>query len=192
MLELTEALDFVWLFLIAAALGGVGGLVFELLQRRYGQTGLVEMAGRGRGRYRDWGVWANVVIGAVAALAALWVFPPQTETIVVAGETTTTTKYDIIDLVGLSLIIGSAGSSFLSSLQAKALAQLKSQEAAVTRQVATSQLEAIGGEVGELKDKQRNLTGDDAENEFKAVEGQLQVAEAALTATATTSTPDFQ
>jgi len=55
----------------------------------------------------------------------------------------TTTEYSIIDLVGLSLIIGSAGSFFLSSLQARVLARLKDQEAAMTREVANSQLETI-------------------------------------------------
>jgi len=75
-LELTEPVDYVALFVTAAILGGVGGLVFELLQSRYGHTGWIELPGRSRGRFRDWGVWANVLVGAVAAMAE-WVFPPQ-------------------------------------------------------------------------------------------------------------------
>jgi hypothetical protein len=148
-LELTEPVDYVALFATAAILGGVGGLVYELLQSRYGQTGWVELPGRSRGRYRDWGVWANVLVGAVAAMAALWAFPPQTQTIIAANAatTTTTTEYNIIDLVGLSLIIGSAGSSFLSSLQARAMARLKEQEATMAREVANSQLETIKDEL---------------------------------------------
>jgi hypothetical protein len=144
-LELTDPFDYVALFGIAAILGGVGGLVFELLQSRYGQTGWIELPGRSRGRYRDWGVWANVLVGAVAAMAALWVFPPQTQTVISqnAANTTTTTEYSIIDLFSLSLIIGSAGSSFLSSLQARVMARLKEQEATMTREVAHSQLETI-------------------------------------------------
>lgn len=188
MLELNDTIDYVWLFLIAGALGGLGGLVFELLQQRYGQPGYVEVYGKGRGRYRDWGVWANIVIGAVAAIAALWAFPPQTETVISeGGATTITSRYSIIDLVGLSIIIGSAGSSFLSSLQAKALARLKGQEAALTRQVAEGQIQSISDQVDDLKEKQTTLTGDAARDEFKMLEGQLQAAEAAVAAT---STPD--
>jgi hypothetical protein len=44
-----------------------------------------------RGRYRDWRVWANVLVGAVAAMAALWVFPPQTQTVIVQNAANVTT-----------------------------------------------------------------------------------------------------
>jgi hypothetical protein len=144
MIELKGALDYIGLFALASVLGGVGGLAFELMQTRRGQTGWVESPHRvDRGRYHDWGVVANLIIGAIAAVAALWLFPPIAKTTVAAGHTTTTTEYDIIKVVGLSLIIGSAGSSVLAALQARALALVKDQEAQQTRRVAEKQLEHV-------------------------------------------------
>jgi hypothetical protein len=150
MVELNGVWDYLGLFGLAAFLGALGGLAFELMQARRGQTGLVEVPHSVQsGRYRDWGVWANVLIGAIAAVAALWIFPPVTKTMVNAGKTITTTEYDVIKVVGLSLVIGSAGSSFLSALQARALALVKDQEAKQTREVATKQLDAVKGAVAQ-------------------------------------------
>jgi hypothetical protein len=166
-IELVDWQDYTLLFALAAFLGAVGGLAYELMQTRRGQTGQVELPRKaGGGRYRDWGVWANIVIGAVAAVAALWVFPPEIETTVsesrpretrTEGETgeptpgggtsETTIEYDIIKVVGLSLIVGSAGSSFLSALQARALARVKEQEAEITRRVATDQIQTLEDEI---------------------------------------------
>lgn len=149
MIELGGFWDYLGLFALAAVLGGIGGLAYELMQARRGQTGQVELPHPVRGgRYRDWGLWANVIIGAIAALAALWVFPPEVRTTVdAAGKAATTTEYDIIKLVGLSLIIGSAGSSFLSAMQARALALVKDQEAKQTRKVAEEQIDAVKNSV---------------------------------------------
>jgi hypothetical protein len=148
-LDLKETMDYLVLFAIAASLGAIGGLGAELLQSRRGQTGLIELPhGSGSSHYRDWGVWADVVLGAIAAVAALWVFPPEVHTTVEeGGGVTSVSQYDLIKVVGLSLIIGSAGSSVLTALQARALARVKEQEAEVTRNVATNQLEAIKQEI---------------------------------------------
>jgi hypothetical protein len=145
MIELSGFWDYLGLFGLAAVLGALGGLAYELMQARRGQTGQIEVprAVPG-GRYRDWGLWANMIIGAIAAVAALWVFPPEIRTSVdAAARTVTTTEYDVIKVVGLSLIIGSAGSSFLSAMQARALALVKDQEAKQTRKVAEEQIEAV-------------------------------------------------
>jgi hypothetical protein len=143
--ELDGFWDYLGLFGLAAILGGLGGLAYELLQTRRGQTtGWVEVPHEiDRGRFKDWGVWANVVIGSIAAVAALWVFPPESHPGVVAGKVVTATEYDVVKVVGLSLIIGSAGSSFLGALQARALALVKDQEAKQTQQVAQTQLDDV-------------------------------------------------
>lgn len=145
MVELNGFWDYLGLFGLAAVLGGVGGLAYELLQTRRGQTtGWIEVPHNvDRGRFQDWGVLGSVVIGAIAAVAALWVFPPESNAAVVAGKVVTTTKYDVVKVVGLSLIIGSAGSSFLAALQARALALVKAQEAKQTQQVAQTQLDDV-------------------------------------------------
>lgn len=143
MVELRETVDYVWLFVLAGGLGAVGGLAFELMQTRLGETGMLEIPSR-RGTYRDVGFWASILIGAIAAVASLWVFPPEVNTTVTeGGRSTTTTEYDLIKVVGLSLIVGSAGSSFLSALQARALAKVKAQEAEITRRVANEQISLL-------------------------------------------------
>ena len=142
MIELDGTRDYVILLLVAAGLGAIGGLAYELT---LGGRGRIELPRTThRGRYLDLGVWANVILGAIAAPASLWIFPPEERTTVnAAGQTVTTTEWNIIKVVGLSLIIGSAASSFLTAMQARALALVKTQEAEQTRKVASQQLEAV-------------------------------------------------
>jgi hypothetical protein len=106
---------FIWL--IAAAVGAVGGLGAELLLQRADNTGTVEIPGRLKGtRFVDLGFPASLILGAIAAVAILYFFPPVTEKII-AGSTgappQTTQEYDLV--VALSLIVGSAGPAFLST-----------------------------------------------------------------------------
>ncbi len=144
MIELTDGGDYVVLFALAAAFGALGGLVFDLLQTRAGgNTGAIEMPTGLSKRYRDWGVFASIIVGAVAAMAAIWFFPPAETTTVSNGVTETIKQYDYGELIPLALIIGSAGSSFLSAFQARALALVKQQEADQTRAVAEAQLDAV-------------------------------------------------
>lgn len=144
--------DYIRLFALAAVLGAVGGLAYELMQARRRQTGMFErprtVGGNGRIGYWDFGGFASMFIGAVAAAAAIWIFPPEVVIKAAAnGDTTTTRQWDIVKLVGLSLIVGSAGASFLSALQARALALVKTQEAATTQKVAKAQIDTIEAEV---------------------------------------------
>lgn len=144
--------DYAGLFGLAAILGAVGGLAFELIQARRRQTGMFERPRKVGGRdgqigYWDFGGFASMLIGAVAAAAAVWIFPPEITTKTVEGITTTTRQWDIVKLVGLSLVIGSAGGSFLSALQARALALVKTQEAATTQKVARAHIDSMEAEV---------------------------------------------
>ena len=154
MIELDGVLDYLALFALAAALGAIGGLAYELMQARRGQTGRVEAPYKS-GRYHDWGVFANMIVGAVAAVAALAIFPPDVTTVVDAGKSVSTTEYDIISVAGLSLIIGSAGSSFLSAMQARTLALVKNQEAKQTQQVAEAQIDAVQSSVASNAPKEQ-------------------------------------
>lgn len=136
--------DFVVLFLLVGVLGAIGGLTYELLQSIRGRTGLIERPEAVGRRYLDLGLYASLIIGAVASVAALWVFPPEiTTTVVEGGLTTTSSRYDIVKVVGLSLIVGSAGGSFISAMQARAMALVKAQEADHTKQVASSHLATL-------------------------------------------------
>lgn len=176
MVNLDGVWDYAWLLALVAALGAVGGLAAELLQSR---SGAIEMPHRGRGHHKDWGVWASVLIGSVAAVASLWFVPPTTEsTVEVDGKVVTKETFDLFKVVGLALIVGSAGSSFLTALQARALAQVKSQEAEVTRNVASKQLEAIKEEI-------------EAGSDAATVQTSLATAQAAISATGNPTLEDF-
>lgn len=136
--------DYTKLFVLAAVLGSIGGLTFELLQTVRGRSGLLERRGPFGKNHYDLGYLASMIVGAVAAVAAIWVFPPEVKLTVAAnGATTTTNQFDIVKVVGLSLIIGSAGGSFLVAMQARALALVKTEQAAQTKRVATGQLDEI-------------------------------------------------
>jgi hypothetical protein len=146
MVELNGFWDYLWLFVLAAALGAVGGLAYELMQKRgRGMTGALEMPRSAQGgRLRDLGFWASLILGAIAALAALWIFPPTDKIVTsAAGKSDTITEYNVIKVVGLSLVIGSAASNFLSAMQARAMALLKAQEAETTKKVAQGQLDEV-------------------------------------------------
>jgi hypothetical protein len=71
-----------------------------------------------------------VVLGGIAAVAILYFFPPIKEVVEPGdnGKTVTTTFYDLIKLVTLSLIVGSAGTTVLQALQAKALNSVNEQK----------------------------------------------------------------
>lgn len=145
--------DYTRMFVLAAVLGAVGGLAFELMQARRRQTGMFErprsVGGSGRIGYWDLGGFASMIVGAVAAAAAIWIFPPEVlvKTAASGAVLSTTRQWDIVKVVGLSLIVGSAGASFLDALQARALAQVKTQEAAATQRVAKAQVDTIEAEV---------------------------------------------
>ena len=133
MIELTETINYVVMILVAAGVGAIGGLASELLLVRREQTGTIELPGRIKGtRLFDIGFPAGILVGAIAAAAMLYFFPPTTETVTpgTAGEAATTTvDYDLVKLVALSLIVGSAGPRFLAAAQARVLGALEAQKA---------------------------------------------------------------
>ena len=134
-----------WILVTAAIAGAVGGVAYELLQPRQQNTGTLEFGGRLKGRVYDLGWLASLILGAVAAVAFLYFFPPDTVTTVVeeTGETTTTVQYEFLNVVALSLIVGSSGAAFLKAMQARTLAIVSEQRAQTTSEVAKQQLEAM-------------------------------------------------
>jgi hypothetical protein len=134
-----------WTLVTALVAGAVGGVAFELLQPRQRNTGTIEFAGRLQGRVYDLGWLASLILGAVAATAFLYFFPPDEVTTVVeqTGETTTTIHYEFLKVVALSLIVGSSGAAFLKAMQARTMAIVNEQRAETTSEVAKQQLEAM-------------------------------------------------
>jgi hypothetical protein len=142
---LDSVTDYVWLFVIAGCFGAVGGFAYELLQVRSGdQTGTVELAGRRGSGFYDFGFFASLALGAIAAMAISYFFTP--EVLVKTGEPPNeviTTKWQIVKVVPLSIIVGSAGGAFLTAMQARVLAQLNAQKATTTAAVSKTAIAQI-------------------------------------------------
>ena len=80
----------------------------------------------------DLGFSASLILGAIAAVAILYFFPPAVEEITISADgeaPETTTEYDLVKIVALSLIVGSAGPAFLSTAQSRIMAALNAQQA---------------------------------------------------------------
>jgi hypothetical protein len=139
MVTLTGAVDYVWLFLTAAISGAVGGLAYELLRpgRSDTPTGEIETSGwlrvpfyRGQPRppIIELGVFSSLIVGAIAAVAAAYFFTPEVQVKeMVRGVEVVTTKWQIVKVVPLSLIVGSAGGAFLTAMQSRVLAQVNAE-----------------------------------------------------------------
>ena len=127
MITLVEDMDYVYMILIAAGIGGIGGLAAELLLKRADETGTIELPGRLKdSRYVDIGFPASIILGAVAAVAILYFFPPVVDRIR-GGKTVT--EYDLVKLVALSVIVGSAGPAFLTASQSRVMSAINLQKA---------------------------------------------------------------
>jgi hypothetical protein len=122
-----------WVLLIVTLVaGGVGGVAYELLILQ----GNLELPHRAtpeevREAYPyaivknlvDLGVWARVVIGALAAVAALLVLAPD----------------NMFGILSTAVVAGSAGTAVFRSLQERLSAALALKEAADTREIALRQ-----------------------------------------------------
>jgi hypothetical protein len=146
-IELVKDVDYVYMILITGGLGAIGGIGAELLLKRAGNTGTIEIPGRLKGtRYVDIGFPASLILGAIAAIAILYFFPPVIEKVTVSaggGQPTTTHEYDLVKLVALSLIVGSAGPAFLSTTQSRLMSALNAQKADTALKTSKTQFDQI-------------------------------------------------
>jgi hypothetical protein len=147
MIELTEDFDYVYMMLIAAGVGAIGGLGAELLLSRADNTGTLEIPGRLKGtRFVDIGFPASLIIGAIAAVAILYFFPPVVETITAGAngaQPETTHEYDLVKLVALALIVGSSGPAFLKTAQSRLMSALNAERAATAVQTGKTQVDQV-------------------------------------------------
>jgi hypothetical protein len=134
MQELASISDYFWMLTAAAVAGAIGGIGFELMPTgSRGRMGAIETPHRlPDSPYFDLGIFANLLLGAITAVAVLYFFPPETRTIVqdATGASQIHMSYDLVKLVALSLIVGSAGPSFLSSIQGRLAGALNKQKEA--------------------------------------------------------------
>jgi hypothetical protein len=146
MFILSDTSDYLGVLAIAAGCGLVGGFVYELLQTRRRGTGRIELPGRvGRSQYFDLGFFASIIVGGVAAVAVLYVFPPRLDLAVTGsdGHTTVTGQYDLIKLIAISLIAGSAGAGILAGLQGRVLNAVNAQQVINTQEQAKTALKSM-------------------------------------------------
>jgi hypothetical protein len=184
--ELVNDLDYVYMLLVGAAVGAVGGLGAELLLKRAGNTGTMAMPHRLKGtNLVEIGFPASVIVGAIAAVAVLYFFPPVIEKVasgVNGAAPTTTNEYDVAKLVPLSLIVGSAGPAFLATAQSRLMSALNAQKAGTlvdtgknqVDQIAASATAAVAGAVQQAVSQ--HIPGTDA----KVVQEMAEAASASL------------
>ena len=145
MVTLESVSDYVWLFVTAGIFGAVGGFAYELLQVRKKQSGTLELPRhRSTDSFVDLGFFASLALGAIAAMAVTYFFTPE---VLVktqeGGVDVITTKWQIVKVVPLSIIVGSAGGAFLTAMQTRALAQLNAQKAETTAAVSKTAVAQI-------------------------------------------------
>lgn len=149
MIDLNDTVDYVYMLLIAAGLGAIGGLGAELLLKRGDNTGTLLLPSRltgSQGQLLEIGFPSSLIIGAIAAVAILYFFPPVVATVAAGkngGAPTTTHQYDVVKLVALSLIVGSAGPAFLSTAQSRLTSALTAQKLETAVETGKNQLSQL-------------------------------------------------
>jgi hypothetical protein len=128
MIELDSTWNTIVMLLVAfgvGLLGGIGAAFIEWRQRCANPSAV------GQPCNPKWSAISCIVLGGLAAVAILYFFPPTQEVLVpVEGkEPEKTISYNLVELVALALIVGTAGAAFLQALQTRALALTKAQEA---------------------------------------------------------------
>jgi hypothetical protein len=136
MVDLNDVGDYVVLILVAAGCGAAGGLA----------AALVPTTSPGVNRPR----WlTGPIVGAVAAVAILIVFPGTKDTTTVAaGKAVTTTTWSLLRVVPVALIAGWAGPKALATLQDRVLAATKTERLRATTSVAKTQVEQMATRAG--------------------------------------------
>lgn len=115
----------IWIvYAIATLLGALGGIIADLLLR--GKAGQLEKP-RTLQRYWDLGFFAELLVGAAAAVAFLWFLSVGATQV----EGKDVSAYDVRILVGASLVVGTAGGSIIAAMAERATA-LVTQEKAKT------------------------------------------------------------
>ena len=144
MLTLSTTADYIFMVLIAAASGLLGGPAAVLLLSRDGRTGAFELPGRSKGLL-DFGGFASLVVGAVAGVAILLVLPAN-QTVVTTtaeGTTTSTASFDLLRLVATTLVAGSAGGSVLTALQARVTAAINAARVEFVRATGQEEVDRV-------------------------------------------------
>lgn len=134
MVTLKTVSDYVVLIGVAAGGGAVGGLA----------AALVPTTSPGVNNPR----WlTGAIVGAVAAMAVLLVFPgAEKSTTTTNGQSVTTTTWSLLRVVPVALIAGWAGPKVLAVLQDRLLAAAKEAQVDATAAVARAEIDKLAGD----------------------------------------------
>jgi len=143
MVLLAHPHDYVQLFLYAAMFGAIGGVAYALLQVRREDTGFLEVPWYRDGRL-GLGFLASMIVGAIAAIAVSYFFTPEVLVkVTVNGKEVVQTNWQVVKVIPLSIIVGSAGGAFLDAMRGRVLAQLNAQKIAATQAAGKAAVEQI-------------------------------------------------
>ena len=173
MITLESAWDTVLMLLIAFGVGLLGGIGGAMLEQRQAAAAAIKSPGKLR-------FAATTLLGGIAAVAILYFFSPEHETVIaVAGkEPATATTYSLTELVALSLIIGSAGPAFLATMQTKTTALLEAQKSAAATEATATQA------IGNVADQASTLAKASVASAAPKIEEALQQASGTTLSTA--------
>lgn len=147
MIDLTHTIDYVVMLAVAAGIGAIGGLGAELLLKRADNTGTLQLPSRLKGtNLLELGFPSSLIIGAIAAVAILYFFPPVSQTVTAGtngAAAKTTHQYDLVKLIALSLIVGSAGPAFLSTAQSRLMSALNAQKVGTAVETGRNQVTQV-------------------------------------------------
>jgi hypothetical protein len=162
MLDVTN--DWWWAIVIAAASGAVGGLVYDLLLTRQGDSGLLELFSRqtpanaGSRKYIDVGFLASILVGVVAAVGFLYFLTPEVRTVTGSdGSTAVTRVYDPFKLIAASLIVGTGGAAFITAMRERLLKVVAATSLDNLSAAVQTQKRATEALVAEASDPNRQL-----------------------------------
>jgi hypothetical protein len=126
---------------LAAVTGAVAAFVADLLLRRAGNTGTVELPRKLRKPYVDLGFFGSLLIGALAGVIAGLALTPADET-TVRGVTHRT--FDLDKLLVVAGVAGLASSGFLTALQSRFNEAMKKEGLNALLKDAIAGLEKVG------------------------------------------------
>ena len=134
MVTLKSVSDYVVLIVVAAGGGAVGGMAAALVPTK--SPGVSKPRGL-----------TGAIVGAVAAIAVLLVFPGTKESMTtINGQLVTTTTWSLLRVVPVALIAGWAGPKVLAVLQDRLLAVTKEAQVEATAAVAKAEIDKLASD----------------------------------------------
>jgi hypothetical protein len=161
MIALETTWEYVVMIIVAFAVGLLGGVGAALLESKTKVA-----ADPPDTKHWKLDTFACVVIGGIAAVAVLYFFLPTREIVSTSGKSEQ--FYELVKLVALSLIVGSAGTVFLQTFQTRVEGALAAQAGNQATEKAAEKTHTAAG-VAESIPAQTDRSLDSAAANFQTV-----------------------